>query len=60
MWCTPGPAQATCEVSAARYRLAQQLLSEQEVQNMAADAARTNVEDHYKYIADSFNNFIST
>lgn len=35
-----------------------QLLSEQEVQARAADAARANVEAHYNYILNSYQTFL--
>ena len=35
-----------------------QLLSEQEVQARAADAARANVEAHYNYILSSYQSFL--
>jgi hypothetical protein len=35
-----------------------QLLSEQEVQARAADAARANVESHYNYIASIYTAFV--
>lgn len=35
-----------------------QLMSEQEVQARAADAARANVESHYNYIASLYAAFV--
>ncbi|KAA6421485.1 MAG: hypothetical protein FRX49_08429 [Trebouxia sp. A1-2] len=53
-------AQAHLEVSQQREAICRQLLSEQEVQAMAIDAARMNVEHHYQYIARAFEEFIVT
>ena len=42
----------------ARLARCRQLLSEQEVQARAADAARANVEAHYNYILTAYQNFL--
>ena len=42
-----------------KYRaMCQQLVSEQEVQALAIDAARVNVEHHYQYICGSYGDFM--
>eukprot|EP00873_Tetraselmis_striata_P002870 jgi/Tetstr1/423134/TSEL_013903.t1 len=51
-------AQALWVASQDRYRTCQRLLSEQEVQSMAIDAARANVEVHYSYICKVFSAFM--
>ena len=38
--------------------MCQQLVSEQEVQALAIDAARVNVEHHYQYICGSYGDFM--
>ena len=48
------------DVSQQREAICRQLLSEQEVQAMSIDAARSNVEHHYQYIARAFDDFIAT
>ena len=53
-------AQAQLEISQQREQICRQLLSEQEVQAMSIDAARTNVEHHYQYIARAFDDFSTT
>ncbi|KXZ49649.1 hypothetical protein GPECTOR_20g506 [Gonium pectorale] len=50
--------RAYWEVAQARLQRCRQLLSEQEVQARAADAARANVEAHYGHILNSFNTFV--
>lgn len=42
----------------ARHRACLQLVGEVEVQGRAIDAARTNVEKHYRYIFDSYDAFM--
>lgn len=49
-----GPAAAPSPL----LRRCRQLLSEQEVQARAADAARANVEAHYNYILGSYQSFL--
>lgn len=51
-------ARAYWEASQQRMHAARQLLSEQEVQARAADAARANVEAHYAYILDAAAGFV--
>mmetsp|Transcript_12611 Transcript_12611/g.35442 ORF Transcript_12611/g.35442 Transcript_12611/m.35442 type:complete len:1100 (-) Transcript_12611:133-3432(-) len=51
-------AQAVWNASHERTRLCKRLLSEQEVQRMAIDAARANVEVHYRYIRKAFASFM--
>ncbi|KAK9820447.1 hypothetical protein WJX72_010464 [[Myrmecia] bisecta] len=51
-------AQAHCEGSQQRYHISQQLLSEMEVQAMAIDAARANVEQHYSFICNEHSVFM--
>lgn len=49
--------RAYWEVSQQRVQRSRQLLSEQEVQARAADAARANVEGHYTYICTVYQEF---
>lgn len=51
-------ASAYWEASQARLHRARRLMSEQEVQARAADAARANVEAHYAYIAAAYGGFV--
>ncbi|KAF8059682.1 ATG11 [Scenedesmus sp. PABB004] len=51
-------ARAHWEASQARLHRCRQLMSEQEVQARAADAARANVESHYTYIAAMYGGFV--
>ena len=41
-----------------RYGACAQLVSEQEVQALSIDAARTNVEAHFSYICGAFEGFM--
>ncbi|GLC36258.1 hypothetical protein PLESTB_000603400 [Pleodorina starrii] len=50
--------RAYWDVAQARLQRCRQLLSEQEVQARAADAARANVEAHYNYILNSYQTFL--
>uniref|UniRef100_A0A061QRQ6 Ubiquitin-like domain-containing protein n=1 Tax=Tetraselmis sp. GSL018 TaxID=582737 RepID=A0A061QRQ6_9CHLO len=50
--------QSVCAVSSECHRCCKRLLSEQEVQSMAVDAARANAEVHYKYIRRVFFAFM--
>eukprot|EP00879_Flechtneria_rotunda_P005637 GHRR01005934.1.p1 GENE.GHRR01005934.1~~GHRR01005934.1.p1 ORF type:complete len:1224 (+),score=620.67 GHRR01005934.1:482-4153(+) len=52
-----GEARAYWEASRERLNKCRQLMSEQEVQARAADAARANVESHFKYIAAIYVGF---
>ncbi|KAI8470000.1 MAG: hypothetical protein J3K34DRAFT_521683 [Monoraphidium minutum] len=51
-------ARAYWETSQQRMHWCRQLLSEQEVQARAADAARANVEGHYTYICALYQGFV--
>ncbi|GBF99515.1 hypothetical protein Rsub_11949 [Raphidocelis subcapitata] len=51
-------ARAHWDASQARMHWCRQLLSEQEVQARAADAARANVEGHYAYICGVYQGFV--
>ena len=42
----------------ARHRACMQLVGEIEVQGRAIDAARTNVERHYRFIHDAYGDFM--
>ncbi|WIA42046.1 hypothetical protein OEZ86_009334 [Tetradesmus obliquus] len=53
-----GEARAYWEASQQRLHRCRQLMSEQEVQARAADAARANVESHYNYIASMYASFV--
>ncbi|GFR46208.1 hypothetical protein Agub_g7746 [Astrephomene gubernaculifera] len=50
--------RAYWDVAQARMQRCRQLLSEQEVQARAADAARANVEAHFNYILNSYQTFL--
>ncbi|GLI69495.1 hypothetical protein VaNZ11_014129 [Volvox africanus] len=50
--------RAYWDVAQTRLQRCRQLLSEQEVQARAADAARANVEAHYNYILNSYQMFL--
>lgn len=50
--------RAYWDTSQQRLQSCRQLLSEQEVQARAADAARANVEAHYKYICSAYQEFM--
>ncbi|GIL74831.1 hypothetical protein Vretifemale_4634, partial [Volvox reticuliferus] len=51
--------RAYWDVAQTRLQRCRQLLSEQEVQARAADAARANVEAHYNYILNSYQTFLA-
>ena len=47
-----------CVCVQARHRACMQLVGEIEVQGRAIDAARTNVERHYRFIHDAYGDFM--